>query len=112
MEIKREEIQEFLEAKPIEMYANITIQEAREYLDAIEKKGVKQFSFNEDVSAEAYITRLETDEEYNKRVNTRKQMIAQKDKRDRALFEELKARYESETEQEKATSRKPGSWML
>ncbi len=95
MEIEREEIQEFLEAKPVNMWTNITIREAREYLDAIEKKGAKQIGFNDNVSVEAFITRLETDEEYNKRVDTHKQTIAREDKMDRALYEELKARFET-----------------
>ncbi len=101
MEIEREEIKIHLRPYTVQMYNEVTIKEARKYLDTIEKEGVERFAFSDAgsdcVIIEAYITRPETDEEYNKRVDTRKQTIARKDKRDRALFEELKARFETKS---------------
>ncbi len=47
------------------------------------------------------------DKEYEALVKRNKE-----ERKERALFEELKARYESEAELEKAKSRKPESWIL
>lgn len=76
----------------------VTVEKIREDLDILEKLGVVEVlietDWNNDIQIEAYINRLETDEEYEKRIEEERLRKKALELRELQQFEKLKKKYE------------------
>lgn len=79
----------------------VSIEQIRKDLDELEKLGVKEVEIepydsygSSSVSIEAYINRIETDEEYSKRVERENNMKKQTEMKELELLKKLKEKYE------------------
>lgn len=79
----------------------VSIEKMRKDLDELEKLGVKEVEIepydsygSSSVSIEAYINRIETDEEYSKRVERENNMKKQTEMKELELLKKLKEKYE------------------
>lgn len=82
----------------LDWYYGVEISKIRKDLDDLEKMGVSSIlidSYDDGIEIYAYKERLETDEEYERRITLNKVQEESRLKRERELYEKLKLKYES-----------------
>jgi len=80
----------------------VSIERIREDLKAVEELGATHIEIEAfenygeiDLSVESYVKRLETDEEFNKRLNKEKDLLKQLQERELQEYKRLKSKYDN-----------------